>query len=79
LVGKPEVKRLLGRPRHRWKNIKMDHTKDRIWTGFIREQSALAENFLTSWETIHFVRTTMFHGVSVLVGQYIDNTTISKR
>jgi hypothetical protein len=27
LVGKPEVKRLLGRPRHRWKNIKMDHTK----------------------------------------------------
>ena len=26
LVGKPEVKRPLGRPRHRWEyNIKMDH------------------------------------------------------
>jgi hypothetical protein len=23
-VGKPEGKRPLGRPRHRWKNIKMD-------------------------------------------------------
>jgi hypothetical protein len=27
LVGKPEVKRLLGRSRHRWKNIKIDHAK----------------------------------------------------
>jgi hypothetical protein len=27
LVGKPEVKRVFGRPRHRWKNIKIDHTK----------------------------------------------------
>ena len=24
LVGKPEGKRQLGRPRHRWENIKMD-------------------------------------------------------
>jgi hypothetical protein len=24
LVGKPEIKRPLGRPRHRWENIKMD-------------------------------------------------------
>jgi hypothetical protein len=28
LVGKPDGKRLLGRPRHRWvDNIKIDHTE----------------------------------------------------
>jgi hypothetical protein len=29
LVGKPEVKRPLGRPRHRWENIKINLTE--IW------------------------------------------------
>jgi hypothetical protein len=38
LVGKPEGKRALGRPRHRWENnIKMDLQKVRweTWTGLI--------------------------------------------
>jgi hypothetical protein len=39
LVGKPEGKRLLGRPRRRWMdNIKMDLFRDRIkclWTGLV--------------------------------------------
>jgi len=37
-VGKPEGKRLLGRPRRRWEdNIKMDHkeVRWRAWTGWI--------------------------------------------
>jgi hypothetical protein len=36
LVGKPEGKRPLGRPRHRWvNNIKMDLKRDRMgWYGF---------------------------------------------
>jgi len=34
LVGKPEGKRLLGRPRRRWEdNIKMDLLKVGVWTG----------------------------------------------
>jgi hypothetical protein len=35
LVGKPEGKRPLGRPRHRWvKNIEMDLKRDRTgWCG----------------------------------------------
>jgi hypothetical protein len=33
LVGKPEGKRPLGRPRHRWvDNIKMDH-REIVWDG----------------------------------------------
>jgi hypothetical protein len=34
-MGKPEGRRPLGRPKHRWKdNIKMDLTKDRMgWYG----------------------------------------------
>jgi hypothetical protein len=39
LVGKPEGKRLLGRPRHRWEdNITMDVAEIRweaVWTGFM--------------------------------------------
>jgi hypothetical protein len=37
LVGKPERKRPLGRPRSRWvDNIKLDHRQDgMIWTGSI--------------------------------------------
>jgi hypothetical protein len=39
LVGKPEGKRPLGRPRHRWKdNIKMDIKEVvlmKMWTGFM--------------------------------------------
>jgi hypothetical protein len=31
-VGKPEVKRPLGRPRHRWEDIRMDLT-ERGWGG----------------------------------------------
>jgi hypothetical protein len=31
-VGKPEERRPLGRPRHRWKdNIKMDFFGNRVW------------------------------------------------
>jgi hypothetical protein len=34
LVGKPEGKRSLGRPRHRWEdNIRMDLQEVGIWTG----------------------------------------------
>jgi hypothetical protein len=34
LVGKPEGKRSLGRPRHRWEdNIKMDFLEVGLWTG----------------------------------------------
>ena len=34
LVGKPEKKRPLGRPRHRWEdNIKMDLQEVGVWTG----------------------------------------------
>jgi hypothetical protein len=35
LVGKPEGKRSLGRPRHKWDNIKMDIQEGRweAWTG----------------------------------------------
>ena len=34
LVGKPRVKRPLGRPRHRWEdNIKMDLQEVGVWTG----------------------------------------------
>ena len=34
LVGKPEGKRPLGRPRHRWEdNIKMDLWDVGVWTG----------------------------------------------
>jgi hypothetical protein len=38
LVGKPEEKRLLGRPRRRWEdNIKMDHRERGfgVWIGLI--------------------------------------------
>jgi hypothetical protein len=52
LVGKLEVKRVLGRPRHRWKNIKIDHTKlgDRIWTGLIRQQGkTLVQTAVSIW------------------------------
>jgi hypothetical protein len=37
LVGKPEGKILLGRPRRRWEdNIRMDLTEGKkVWTGFI--------------------------------------------
>ena len=32
-MGKPEGKRLLGRPRHRWEvNIKMDFSGSEIWS-----------------------------------------------
>ena len=35
LVGKPEVKRPLGRPRHRWEdNIKMDLEEGVVGTGW---------------------------------------------
>ena len=34
LVGKPRVKRPLGRPRHRWEdNIKMDLQEVGVWIG----------------------------------------------
>jgi hypothetical protein len=37
LVGKPEGRRLLGRPRRRWlDNIKMDLKRDKVvWSGLI--------------------------------------------
>jgi hypothetical protein len=37
LVGKPEGKRLLGRPRRRWKHIRMDICEIglEVWTGCI--------------------------------------------
>jgi hypothetical protein len=36
LMGKPERKRPLGRPRRRWMgNIKMYLKKDTVWTGLI--------------------------------------------
>ena len=89
LAGKPEVKRLLGRSRHRWKNIKIYLAKqgNRIWTGFIRAQwktlaqteVSLGREFLDQLRKLNFLRTTTFLGASVFVGQYRDNTTMSKR
>jgi hypothetical protein len=40
-VGKPEVKRPLGRPRHRWmENVKIDLKRDRMgWYGLDRAGS----------------------------------------
>ena len=59
LVGKPEGKRPLGRPRRRWvDNIRMDLQKagcgymDWIWS------------FLTSYKPVSFSRRTLHHGVS---------------
>jgi hypothetical protein len=62
LVGKPEGKRPLGRPKHRWENIKIDI--ETSWTEFIWFKIALvgavmnsqvpgnAGNFLTSCRTV---------------------------
>jgi hypothetical protein len=71
LVGKPEGKRPLGKPRHRWEhNIKavlqevgcggmgwIEQAKDRErWWALV--------NFLTSCKPVSFSRRTVLHGVS---------------
>jgi hypothetical protein len=39
LVARPDRKRPLGRPRHRWENVKMDLIEigwgEGVWTGFV--------------------------------------------
>jgi hypothetical protein len=54
LIGKPEVKRSLGRPRRRWEdNIKMDLTETRwdgvVWTGLIWLRIGAGGGFLLTW------------------------------
>jgi hypothetical protein len=78
-VGKPEVKRPLGRLRRRWDdNIKMDlqevgcgsmdwiklaQDRDR-WRALVNEVMDMRGNFLTSYKSVSFSRRTLFHGVS---------------
>jgi len=74
LVGKPEVKRPLGRPRRRWEdNIKMDlqvvGCGGMDWIELARDRDrwrALvnAGNFLTSLKPISFSRRTLLLGVN---------------
>jgi hypothetical protein len=58
LVGKPEGRRPLGRPRHRWEdNTKMD-LREVGWGGMDWI------NFLSSSGRFSFSGRTLFHGVS---------------
>jgi hypothetical protein len=34
-IGYPEEERLLGRPRRRWKNVKIDPKVGSMWIGFM--------------------------------------------
>ena len=79
LVGKPEGKRPLGRPRRRWvDNIRMDlqevgcgyvdwiglaQDRDR-WRTLVSAVMKNAGNFLTSCKPVSFSRRTLHHGVS---------------
>jgi hypothetical protein len=59
LVGKPEGKGPLGRPRHRWEdNIKMELMKQggKLWTGFIWLRIGTVGGFLTRQVTISLSR-----------------------
>jgi hypothetical protein len=51
VVGKPEGKRPLGRPRHRWEdNIKMDLRQDGVvWTGLIWLKIGTCGRLLLTW------------------------------
>jgi len=77
LVGKPEGRRPLGRPRHRWAdNIRMDLQEvgcvHMDWIGLAQDRerwrtlvSAVnAGSFLTSCRPVSFSRRTLHHGVS---------------
>jgi hypothetical protein len=50
-VGKPEEKRPLGRPRHKWEdNIKMDLRQERVvWTGLVWLRTGVSGGFLQTW------------------------------
>jgi hypothetical protein len=74
LVGKPEGRRPLGRPRRRWEdNIKMD-LREVGWGGMDRINLAQdrdrwralvnAGNFLSSSGCFSFTRRTLLHGLS---------------
>ena len=78
-MGKPEGKRPLGRPRHRWEdNIKMDLKMGCGGVDWIElnQDGALvnavmklrfpykAGNLFTSLKSVRFSRTTLLHGVS---------------
>ena len=80
LVGKPEGKSPLGRPRRRWEdNFKMDlqevgcggmewiemaQDRDTCECGNEPSGSKNAGNFLTSWKPVSFSRRTLLHVVS---------------
>jgi hypothetical protein len=78
LVGKPEGKRPLGRPRHRWEeNVRMDLQEVGCgcedWIGLAQDRDTWralvsaerkAGNFLTSCKPVSFSRRTLLHGVS---------------
>jgi hypothetical protein len=54
LVGKPEGKRPLGRPRHRWEDIKMDG-REIQWGGMVEEHEAQCPVALKNHDAQHFV------------------------
>jgi hypothetical protein len=70
LVGKPEGKRPLGRPRHRWEcNIRMDlqEVGCGVWTGLVwfRQVAGNCEcGNEPSYKPVSFSRRPLFHGVS---------------
>jgi len=74
LLGKPEGRRPLGRPSHRWvDNIRMDwiglaQDRDRWWTlvSAVMNLWVLQNtwNFLTSCKPVSFSRRTLHHAVS---------------
>ena len=84
-VGKPEGKRLLGRPRRRWvDNIRMDGCGYMDWIGLAQDRDRWwtlvstvmnlrvpwnAGNFLTRCKPVSFSRRTLHHGVSKWVSK----------
>jgi hypothetical protein len=53
LIGKPEGKRPLGRPRRRWEdNIRMNLEEikwEAVWTGFTCRRIEITDGILSTW------------------------------
>ena len=86
LVGKPEGRRPLGRPRRRWvDNIRMDLQEVGCgymdWIGLAQDRDSWrtlmsAGNFLTSCKPISFSRRTLHHGVSKYCTLYVYKISV---